>query len=341
VLIAAGGTGGHVFPALALADELMRRGHSVAWLGRPDSLESRVAAGHGHEFEPVPAAGLFGKRMSYKLRWPWITLRGAARACRVLRRRRPDALVAAGGFVSAPALFCARAAGLPYFLLEQNRVPGRVTRLFAGSAKVCFLTFPLVEPIRAACSVTGSPLRPALAAGGRSDDGRTVLVLGGSGGARVLNFAAIESARALPEYHFVVLTGRRDHKLIRSQDVPANCELVEFTEAPEELYRRATLAVSRAGGMVLSELVVFGIPAILIPFPHATDNHQDANARHLESVGAAIVLDQDRLPGLTAMIDELMSGAERRREMSDAAGAVGRPDAAADIVERIERCLAA
>ncbi len=337
----AGGTGGHVFPALALAVELMKDNVEVIWVGRPDSLESRVAREHGFRFEPVPAAGFSGKRVMARLRWPAVLLRGLVRSSRVMRRLSPDAVVAAGGYVSAAPLLWARLAGTPFFLLEQNCIPGRVTRLFAARARECFLTFPVKGGFDARCSVTGSPLRAAIAAGGRKDDGRTVLVLGGSGGARALTLAALDAAKTLVNLRFVILTGTRDYEMVRSRAVSSNCELVKFTDRPEELYRRATIAVTRAGGMVLSELVAFGIPAILVPFPYATDGHQDANAQHLVSVGAATLLDQGRLSGLTSLVHELMGNRERLEKMARAAHAAARPDAAKVIAERIQRCLAA
>ncbi len=329
-----------MFPALALAGELMRCGAELVWAG-VGGLEERVARDGGIRFERVPAAPLSGRGAADRLRWPGVLLRGLAASRRVMRRHRPDAVVAAGGYVSAAPLLWARLAGVPFFLLEQNRVPGRVTRAFAPAARECFLTFPLERPTGWRCAVTGSPLRPALAAGSRADDGRTVLVLGGSGGARALNLAALDAARALADLRFIVVTGRRDYELVKSRGTPDNCELVEFTEHPEELYHRATIAISRAGGMVLSELVAFGIPAILIPFQYATDNHQDANARHMVEAGAAIKLDQDHLSGITDSVRELMDDPQRRVRMSGAARRAARPDAARVVAERIMACSAA
>ncbi|UCG42614.1 MAG: UDP-N-acetylglucosamine--N-acetylmuramyl-(pentapeptide) pyrophosphoryl-undecaprenol N-acetylglucosamine transferase [candidate division WOR-3 bacterium] len=344
VLLAAGGTGGHVFPAQALADELVRRGVEVVWAGRADSLESRVAASLGLRFEPVPSAGFSGKSIGRKLGWLLVMTRGVVRSLRLLRLEAADCVVAAGGFTGAAPLLASRSMGIPFFLMEQNAIPGRVTRMFAADAEECYLAFPLATALTARCTVAGSPLRPGVVTE-REHDGRTVLVLGGSGGARSLNLAALDVAKRLDAYRFIVLTGRRDFEMVKSHEVPENCEPVEFTEHPEELYRQATIAVSRAGGMVLSELVANGIPAILIPFPYATDSHQDANAAHVASLGAAITLGQDRLPDLGSVIQELMENKERREQMAKAALSAARPDAAASIagaiVERIKGCSAA
>lgn len=341
ILLAAGGTGGHVYPALALAEELRTAGFDVRWSGRPDSLEARLAAQAGFDFEPLAAAGFFGKQVREKVKGAGLAAVGLFRALALLRRLRPTAVVGTGGFASATVLAAAALSGVTYFLLEQNCVPGRVTRIFARGARESFFGFPPAEGFKGRWRVTGSPLRRSIVADPRRiDDDRTVLVLGGSGGARALSTAALAAAAALPDVNFIVLAGRRDFAAFRSQ-AGKNCEVVEYTDRPEELYRRATIAVSRAGGMVLSELVAFGIPAVLVPFPYATDRHQHANAAYLVAAGAAIKLDQDRLSGITAVIAELLADRARRELMAAAARGLARPDAARVIVERIKECLAA
>ena len=188
--------------------------------------------------------------------------------------------------------------------------------------------------------MTGNPLRPEIVADGRADDGRTVLVLGGSLGARALSFAALDAASVLTGTRFILLTGRRDFDMVRSVARGGNVELVDFTDRPHELYRRATVAVSRAGGMAVSELAAFGIPAILVPFPHATDRHQEANAQYLASLGAASTMDECRLSGLSSELKLLLDDEGRRQRMSDAARRAAKPDAAVAAAEEIERCLA-
>lgn len=339
-MVAAGGTGGHILPAFTLAHEMIQRGHDVFWVGRANGMEAGIVRARGIEFEPIPAAGFSGKSLTQKAVWPVTMARGCARSLDVVRRRVPDAVVAAGGYVSAGPLAAAWLSGVPYFLLEQNRVPGRVTRLFAPGARRVLLAFPTVAELRARTVVTGNPLRPEIVEDGRSDDGRTVLVLGGSLGARPLNLAALDAANVLTGVRFVLLTGRRDFDLVRSHVHTNNIELVDYTDRPHELYRRATVAVTRAGGMVLSELSAFGIPAILVPFPHATDRHQEANAQYFTSLGAASTLDQYRLSGLVSEIKLLLDDGERRQRMSDAARKVARPAAAAAAAGEIEKCLA-
>ena len=339
VVLGAGGTGGHVFPALALGIEMRDLGIEVLWAGRESGLENRVAVENGFAFEPLASAGFYGKGLGSKAQAAWLLCRGLMQAVSLLRRVRPSGVVATGGFATAGLLAAAEFGGTPYFLLEQNCIPGRVTGFFAPRARETFLAFPSAKPFPGANSVAGNPLRRDFLRGERNDDGRTVLFIGGSGGAQALNVAALDAAAALSNLSFIILTGRRDHEFIRSRVTSKNVELVEFTSHPEELYRRATIAVSRAGGVVLSELVAFGIPAILIPFPYATDRHQDANAEYLASVGAASVLDQSRLSGLTSLIRTLMDDVPRRQHMEAAARSVAKPDAARTTACRIAEAL--
>ena len=341
VVLGAGGTGGHVFPALALGIEMRDLGIEVLWAGRESGLENQVATENGFAFEPLASAGFYGKGPGLKVQAIWLLGRGLLQAISLLRRVKPSGVVATGGFATAGLLAATEFSGAPYFLMEQNCVPGRVTGFFSPRARETFLAFPAKEPFPGASSLTGNPLRRDFRQGERSDDGKTVLFIGGSLGAQALNAAALDAAAALTNLNFIILTGRRDYEFVRSRVTSKNVELVEFTSHPEELYRRTTIAVSRAGGVVLSELVAFGIPAILIPFPYATDRHQDANAAYLASVGAASVLDQSRLSGLTSLIRTLMDDAPRRLQMETAARSIARPDAASIIARRIQECLAA
>jgi UDP-N-acetylglucosamine--N-acetylmuramyl-(pentapeptide) pyrophosphoryl-undecaprenol N-acetylglucosamine transferase len=341
VILGAGGTGGHVFPALALGIEMRELGIDVLWAGRESGLEGQVATEYGFALEPLPAAGFYGKSIGAKVHAAWLLCRGLMKAIAVLRRVAPSGVVATGGFATAALLAATEFGGTPYFLLEQNRIPGRVTSFFAGKARETFLAFPSAKPFPGPSDVTGNPLRPGLRQVQRDDDGRTVLFIGGSLGAQALNVAALDAAAALTNLNFIILTGRRDFEFVRSRVRSKNCELVEFTSHPEELYRRATIAVSRAGGVVLSELVASGIPAILIPFPYATDRHQDANAEYLASVGAASVLDQSRLSGLTSLVRTLMDDVPRRQQMAAAARSIAKPDAASVIARKVAEELGA
>jgi UDP-N-acetylglucosamine--N-acetylmuramyl-(pentapeptide) pyrophosphoryl-undecaprenol N-acetylglucosamine transferase len=287
--------------------------------------------------------------MGTRVRALWQLGQGVMSAFRLLRRLRPDAVVATGGFAAAATLAAAVVCGTRFFLLEQNCTPGRVTRFFSRFAQETFLSFPVASRLAGRASVSGCPLRPALCHPERCDDGMTVLVLGGSLGARALNEAVLAAAGRLPAVRFVILAGRRDYAAIRSRAPGANCEVIEFTDSPEMLYRRATVALSRAGGVVLSELAVWGIPAVLIPFPRAADQHQQANAKHFAEAGAAMVVEEGGgrtadgvlAEQLAAAVDGLLADPKRRAGMARAMLGIGRPSARARIAERIVACLAA
>jgi UDP-N-acetylglucosamine--N-acetylmuramyl-(pentapeptide) pyrophosphoryl-undecaprenol N-acetylglucosamine transferase len=337
ILLVAAGTGGHIFPALALAEELVKQGMYPVLAGRPRSLEQELARAAGVEFMNLTSSGFFGKGPLARLGFGVNAASGFAQALRIMRRKQPDAVVAAGGFGSVAPLVAARLAGRPYFLLEQNRIPGRVVRYFSPWAAEVFLTFDLLKPLAARTRVTGTPLRRKLLSRERRDPGNTVLVLGGSQGARALNTAAVEMARALPQYRFVVQTGRRDYALVKEQATGlANMELTDFTLDMEELYAQASLVVSRAGGMAINEILAFGLPSILVPFPFAIDNHQKANAQHVALQGASINLVQSRLPEIPGIVAALMADPVRRTEMSASARRIARSDAAQLIADRIQ-----
>ena len=334
----AAGTGGHVFPALALGEALKELGMKPVFAGRPASLEQELALKAGFEFQPLASSGFFGKGLGARLQFVINALRGAFGIWRILNRVRPAAVVAAGGFGSVVPLVAAGLRGIPYFLLEQNCIPGRVTRYFSKGARELFLTFPLLRPLAARTVVSGTPLRRVLLDKPRRDDGKTVLVLGGSLGARALNFAAIDFARQLPELHFLVQTGRRDFAEMQRRVREAglrNIELIDFTLAMEELYARASLVLSRAGGMVINEILAFGLPSILVPFPFATDNHQKANAQHVARQGGALQIDQSCLPEIVNVIRELFAQPQRLEALAASARRIARRDAAGNIARRI------
>jgi len=310
--------------------------------GRPSSLEQELVSGSGFEFLNMTSSGFFGKGMRARLEFGRNAVSGLAQAFRIVGRRRPAALVAAGGFGSVAPLVAARLMNRRYFLLEQNRIPGRVVRYFSPWATETFLTFELLKPLAAPTLVSGTPLRRKLLAQQRRDDGRTVLVLGGSQGARALNAAAVDLARRLPQFRFIVQTGRRDYAACQQQAAGlSNLELIDFTLSMEELYARASLAVSRAGGMVINEILAFELPSILVPFPFATDSHQKANAQYVALEGASIKLDQSRLPELPELVTELLANPARREELATNARRIARRDAADRIAARIDRLTGA
>ncbi|MEO0019218.1 MAG: UDP-N-acetylglucosamine--N-acetylmuramyl-(pentapeptide) pyrophosphoryl-undecaprenol N-acetylglucosamine transferase [candidate division WOR-3 bacterium] len=338
LILCAGGTGGHIFPGLALATELRTIGAQIIWVGRNSGLEKGIASKNKFKFHPINAFPL----PSAISRLP-SALAGLLQSIALINRLQPKGVIATGAYVSAPLLLAAMIKKVPFYLLEQNRIPGRVVRLFAPYARQTFLTFPLQSHFPVPFTVAGTPLRKSIIqkakefsyppTHGRID--RTVLILGGSQGARPLNIAAIKMAALLKDLRFILLTGRRDYHALKNLNPPSNCELVQWTDHPEEFYIQASLAITRAGGLVLSELLLFGIPLVVIPFPHARDNHQDANARYLESNGAALRLSQADLSRLPDIIQNLVFDTQKLLEMSKRARTLAHPDGAHTIAQAI------
>lgn len=316
-------------------------------------MEKAVALKNNFEFHPIPAAPFRSNSAILDFNLYLNLFLGVFQSINLISRFHPDAIIATGAYVSAPVLFAALLKKVPFYLLEQNRIPGRVVRLFAPYAQRTFLTFPL--QLHGPTLLTGTPLRkeivqkakqfyyqpqpqtdigprPSVSGNGRpvTGDGRqkTILVIGGSQGSQVLNLTAITLAASLCNLRFILLTGTRNYQTVKSLNPPANCETIQWTDHPQDLYIQATLAVTRGGGLVLSELLAFGIPSIIIPLPSATHNHQDANARYLQSTGAALCLEQTQLSALLPLIQTLTLDDTRLKKMSDSARQLAPLDAA-------------
>lgn len=355
VVLAGGGTAGHVFPAVAVAGELRARGAEVTFVGSSDGQEATLVPAAGFPFVPVRA-------ISAQTRLSLRSLRAVALAVRAARDVRPlvaraDVVVGIGGFASAPGALAARSAGRPLLLIEQNSVPGAVNRIAARWARVVATTFESTSrrlPPGPRIERTGNPVRPEIAAIA-SDRARlrteaveafdldaarrTVLVVGGSQGARHLDevVAAILPAFAgRDDLQLLVGTGREHVATVAGAASTAAIpvRVFGFIERMDLALAVADLAVSRSGASV-AELAAAGLPSILVPYPYATENHQEANAREVVDAGAAtMMLDAELTPeGLASGILGLMDDHERRRAMGAAASAWARPDAAARIAE--------
>jgi len=342
-LIVAGGTGGHIFPAVALANELVNLGADVVLVGRDNSLEQVVASRCQFPFEPIKAGQIVGKGLLLKLKGLIAILQGFFRALALIDRLKPAVVVAGGGFVSAPVVLACLIKRKKFFLLEQNVIPGRVTRYFAPYAQEIFLTFPLAIKLRGNFSITGTPLREGIIRQvekhyqepAQQTAVPTVLVLGGSQGSRALNLAALDLGATLSNVRVIIVTGKRDYEMIKSRVCSSNCQVIEWSEHPEELYSQATLCITRAGAQVLSELLASGVPMIIVPFPYAADKHQDANARYLAELGAGVVLEQSQLAGLVSLVQSLIKDPERLNLMQTRARSAARLDAGRVIAKKV------
>ncbi len=358
ILIAAGGTGGHIFPALAVAQELrsrsgVRTGSEIAapeieFLGTGRGLEARVIPRAGFRLRTVAAAGLKGMG-ALKLLSNFLVLpRSAFETAFVLREFQPDAVVGIGGYLAGPAMLEAALKDIPTLLIEPNAIPGFTNRVLAPLVRVAAVGFEEATPYYGTkARVTGHPVRREFFEIGEKEhvEPFTVLVLGGSQGSKSLNHVMVEMLALLHSdfVKFIHQTGERDYNAVlesyRQRGVEA--EIHKFIDEVPEALARADLVISRSGASTVAELAAAGRAALLIPFPHSTDQHQLQNARALERVGAARILDERELaPSRVASeILDLLGSPERLRAMGRAARSLARPDAAAQIAALIEEMI--
>jgi UDP-N-acetylglucosamine--N-acetylmuramyl-(pentapeptide) pyrophosphoryl-undecaprenol N-acetylglucosamine transferase len=363
ILVAGGGTAGHVFPAIAVAHELVRLADvEPVFVGVPDRLESRLVPEAGFRLHLVDAVAIPRRLSPRLLRVPG-ALRAAVRACeRIVEQEGAEAAVTFGGYVSFPVDRAAWKRQLPLVLHEQNAVPGLANRVAARWADRVAVTFPgsadrFRHPER--CAVTGDPVRQeildldrdARRAAARERFGLdpqkpTVLVFGGSQGARSLNRAVIEAHPRWADEDIQVLhaAGRalyaesaKAWETARSARPGVRVQLCDFIDGMADAYAAADVVVCRAGATSIAELTVLGIPAVLVPYPHATGDHQTANARALEHAGGAIVIDDAELDGasLRAAVEPLLTDPTHHAAVSAASRAFGRPDAATNVARLV------
>ncbi len=305
IVIMAGGTGGHVFPALAVAEELRARGWHVSWLGTRKGLESRVVPAHDIDIDWLSVEGLRGKGLLSKLSAVLRLIQACIQARGILRQRRPDVVLGMGGFVAGPGGLMAKWLGIPLVVHEQNRVPGTTNRwLMKLAATQVLEAFPGSFPAQAKAIFTGNPLRKAFVGTEerqpwQPDCGRPlrILILGGSQGAKVLNDHVPEALAGLSPLAIKHQTGSAMQAEVseRYRALGLDAEVAAFIDDMAAAYRWADLIVCRAGAMTVSEVAACGLPAIFVPLLHAIDDHQSANARYLSEAGAALLLPQPEL----------------------------------------------
>lgn len=342
IMVMAGGTGGHVFPGLAVADFLHERGWRVVWMGNPDGMEAKLVPTRGYEMAWVRFAALRGKGLSRKLLLPLNLLRAFWQAQRQLSRVRPNVVLGMGGYVTFPGGMMAALCGRPLVVHEQNSVAGLANRVLAGVADRVLGGFPGVlkksewtgNPVRA--EIAALP-RPAQRYAGRS--GRLeVLVVGGSLGAQALNDAVPRALTLIPEAERPRVThqsGAKQIDALRAAYAAAGVEavLLPFIDDMAARYAAADLVICRAGALTVAELSAAGVASVLVPFPFAVDDHQTGNARFLSDAGAAILLPQTELAPerLAALLRELTR--EQLAAMADKARALAKPEATRAVAE--------
>jgi len=351
-VIAAGGTAGHVVPALAVADALRERGASVEFIGG-ERAEAELVPAAGYPFHELKVQGIDRTNPLRAARAVLLAARATGRARRLVRQIGADAVLGGGGYVAGPVGLAARTLRLPLVLTEADSHLGVSNRMLAPfAARVC-LAFPIEGRRGAKWLVTGRPVprgteggNPAAARErlGVPADGPCVLIFGGSLGARRLNEAAVEAFGAAAPCSVLHASGRRDYEALRARLVelgsPPHYVLLPYVEPFADALAAADLAAARAGGSVF-ELAAAGLPSILVPYPYATGNHQDANARFMERAGAAVVTPDAELDGprLAREVGGLLAAPQRMAEMANAARAVAKPDAAERVADELLRLV--
>jgi UDP-N-acetylglucosamine--N-acetylmuramyl-(pentapeptide) pyrophosphoryl-undecaprenol N-acetylglucosamine transferase len=353
VVIAGGGTGGHLYPGIAVAREIVRRipGAAVAFAGTAAGLEARVVPREGFALDTIRSAGLKGKSMAARFRGGALVLPGMTDAWRLVSRRRPAVVIGVGGYSSGPVVLTAALRRIPTLVMEQNAVPGLTNRLLARWVTAAAVTYAeTLKYFGEKGFVAGNPVRPEFFAipepsaqlDGAAPRTARVLVLGGSQGAHAINMAMVAAAPELVRANGVDLvhqTGERDLATVRDgyarSGVAARADAFLDPVAPE--MSAADLVIGRAGATTLAELAAAGRPAVLVPLPSAADDHQRKNAALVAAAGAADVVDQTELSGprLADVVNRLLSDRRRLGEMGRAMRGLARPDAATRIVDRI------
>jgi UDP-N-acetylglucosamine--N-acetylmuramyl-(pentapeptide) pyrophosphoryl-undecaprenol N-acetylglucosamine transferase len=357
LVVAGGGTGGHLFPGIAIADEVMRRGEGgVLFVGTSRGIETRAVPAAGYALETLEVSGL--KRVGL-----WATVRGLFRvplalwrSLAILRRFKPDVVVGVGGYASGPMVLAAALAGYPTAIQEQNSVPGFTNRVLGKLVRAVFIAFADAArffPAKKIATV-GNPVRQKIVAalegvgnGAASANKLRILVVGGSQGARAVSELVVAAAPLLAEagvdYSLVHQTGSADLERMaaryRTLGLDSRVTTQAFIDDMAAAYGAADLVIARAGALTLAELAIAGRSAILVPLPTAADDHQSRNAACFAASGAAVVLDQRKASAaeLASIVKELAGDPARREAMAAAMRTLARPKAAQDIVERLAK----
>jgi UDP-N-acetylglucosamine--N-acetylmuramyl-(pentapeptide) pyrophosphoryl-undecaprenol N-acetylglucosamine transferase len=341
ILIMAGGTGGHIFPGLAVAEQMRAAGWEVVWMGARGGMEERLVPRHGYRSAWIRARAARGKGLLQKLLLPANLLYSFWESARYIRRLKPDVVLGLGGYVAFPGGMMASLFNRPLALHEQNAIAGLANRVLAQVSDKVMVAFP--QALKGA-EWTGNPVRSEIAAMASPEDRfrrrqgpLRLLVVGGSLGAQALNEALPKALALMNERPQVVHQAGEKHLESLNQhyrEAGVEGELLAFIDDMARRYAEADLVICRAGAVTIAELSAGGMASILVPFPHAVDDHQTANARFLADRGAAILIQQKELsPGKLA---ELIRSLDRPKllEMAKKARALGKPDAARVVAER-------
>jgi len=347
ILLAGGGTGGHLFPAVAIAQQLLASepGSETLFVGTERGIEARILPQLDLPLRTIDIAGFVGRSLLGKMALVPKMWRSLRQSLTIIDQFRPDVVVGVGGYASGPVLLAAKRRGCPILIHEQNAAPGLTNRLLGRMARRICLTFAESGTYFSGRTVvTGNPVRSAMTScPALPETPPTLLVFGGSRGARAINQAMCAALPGLESWRerlqIIHQTGEDDLQEVRDAYASAgwsDAEVRPFIDDMAEVYGRAQLIVCRAGATTIAELTACGRPAVLIPYPHAAGDHQTANARVLAEKGAGLLLPQAQLDGerLATLVGDLLGDRQRLLEMAGAARSLGRPEAAGMILEQ-------
>ncbi|WP_027378705.1 undecaprenyldiphospho-muramoylpentapeptide beta-N-acetylglucosaminyltransferase [Chryseobacterium daeguense] len=367
ILLSGGGTGGHIFPAIAIADEIKKRFPDAEFLfiGANGKMEMEKVPQAGYKIEGIDIAGIDRGNMLSNLGLPFKILKSLSKSKKIIKNFAPDFAVGTGGFASGPALYEASKLGIPIFIQEQNAHAGVTNKILSKKAKAVFTAYPKVEGFPAEkIKFLGNPIRSSIVSGmqetaqakekmGLDKDKLTILSVGGSLGSRTLNNGWKENIDKLKEkgYQLIWQTGKLDYEeIVGSQNseakktsdtqLPSSIQIKEFIKDMETAYSAADVIVSRAGAIAISELAVAQKPVLLVPFPFAAEDHQTKNAMNLvEKNAARMVKDSEMQEKFWNTLSEICENESVRKEMSENLKYFAKPNAAKEIVDEIFKII--
>jgi UDP-N-acetylglucosamine--N-acetylmuramyl-(pentapeptide) pyrophosphoryl-undecaprenol N-acetylglucosamine transferase len=358
VILSGGKTGGHIFPAIAMAEELKKRfpESQVVFVGTKDGLESKIVPKYGFKLICIQAKGLRRKASPSNILLPYYVMKSLYQSLRILNEERPNLVVGTGGYVSFPVVFSARLKNIPTLIQEQNSYPGVSTRLLALFVnRVCLSYLNSIKYFltKGKLTVIGNPIREDIASQDRYEalnkfnldsSKKTIFIFGGSQGAHAINHAVSESLDSFSnDWQLLWQTGENDFTFVseKVKEKKIRCAVFPFIEDMRSAYAASDLVISRAGALTLAEITACGKPSLLIPYPFATADHQRYNAEALQKEGAAEIILQAELTGdlLARKISSLLSDEKRLKGMAEQSKKMGRPDASSLLVDEMEDLL--
>ncbi|NCW08229.1 MAG: undecaprenyldiphospho-muramoylpentapeptide beta-N-acetylglucosaminyltransferase [Gammaproteobacteria bacterium] len=345
ICIMAGGTGGHIFPGLAVAEELIKRGETVHWIGSKHGLEGRLVPEKGIPMHYLAVRGLRGKHGLQRITGPIRLGVSVIQALILMLRLKPSVCVGFGGYPAGPGGIAARMMKIPVVIHEQNAVAGMTNKYLAKFATKVLTAFP--DVIEGAECV-GNPIRPEIDSVGRQriadghqpSDTTRVLVIGGSQGAKSLNEQLPEKLKTVASQFGIEVTHQtgvsgKDQVDEQYQALDLDATVVAFISRMDEAYREADIVVCRAGALTVSELASAAMPSVLIPFPYAVDDHKTKNGQQLQNAGAAVVVQEKDLDIFVAKLSDILRAPENLTQMARAARSVAKPEATQHVADRV------